>query len=381
MAAPFSIRAVVLDAAGTLVFPKKSVGSQYAEVLRRRGIEADAASLDKRFSKTFKALRAGKPYPDSEDAERAFWREVVRGALAEACPPASFDEVFAELFQRFGTAAAWRVAPDAVAALSALRFLGLRLVLLSNSDRRMRVVLEELGLTAFFDKVILSSETGYPKPDKRAFAAAVNALRLAPGEVLHVGDSREEDAVGALSAGLRACWLTPDKDGLVSGAYRAGTLTEVVDLVRGEAVGDRERNGFKRPVRNLIADLRGLPEDDSRSQERPMTGTFGIADLLRRARDGDAGALRGVSDLARGVLGAEEAGMDARGMLLDSWSSIITPRLQGKCFPVDVDRDALVVLCTTPVARNELKFVERALITAVRRLPGCSGVNKIAYRM
>lgn len=377
----FPIRGVVLDAAGTLVFPKKSVGSQYAEALRAHGVDADAVALEKRFSKTFRAVRAGKPYPDSEDAERAFWRAVVRGTLADACPPALLDEVFDGLFKKFGTGAAWRVAPDAFAALSALRFLGIRLVLLSNSDRRMRVVLDDLGLAPFFEKIVLSAETGFPKPDKRAFAAAVNALGLAPGEVLHVGDSREEDAAGALSAGLRACWLTPDKDTLVSGAYRAATLTEVVGLVRGEAVGDNERAGFRRPVRNLIADLRGLPEETTRSVERPMSGTFGITDLLRRARDGDAAALRGVSELARGVIGAEEKDMDARGMLLDSWSSIITPRLRGKCFPVDVDRDALVVLCTTPVARNELKFVERALITAVRRLPGCSGVNKIAYRM
>lgn len=375
------VRAVVFDAAGTLLSPKRSVGFWYAAALARRGLPADAADLDRRFPKAFKAVRAGKPYPDSEDAELAFRREVVRGTLGDACPPALFEPVFAELFALFGTGEPWVVAPDAVAVLSALRFLGLRVALLSNADRRMRTVLAQLGLASHFEQVFLSAETGFPKPDRRAFDAVVRRLGLPSQSVMHVGDSREEDAGGAVAAGLRACWLTADKTTVVPGAHRVGSLIEVVDLVRAEAVAHNERRGFDRPVRNMLADLRGLPIEPSRSSEKPMMRMNGIADLLRRARDGEAGALKGVSDLARHAIGAEETGMDARGVLLDAWSSVVPPRLRDKCFPVDLDRESLVVYCSSPVARNELRFAERALIAAVRRLPGCSGVSKIAYRM
>ena len=381
MAVLTPIRAVVFDAAGTLVYPKRSVGVQYAEVLKKRGFDADAREFDRRFPKAFKAARAGKPYPASPDEELAFWRAVVRDTLGDACPEGAFETVFSELFARFGSGAAWAAAPEAVAVLSALRFLGLRVVLLSNSDRRMRRVFEDLGLAGHFEKIHLSAETGFPKPDRRAFDAVVRHLGLLPASVLHVGDSREEDAAGAVAAGLRACWLTADKETVVPGAHRVGSLLEVVDLVRAEAVAHNERRAFDRPVRNLIADLRGLPEERSRAQEKNIFRTSGIADLLRRARDGEADALKGVSHLARHAIGAEETGMDARGALLDAWTSVVPPRLRDKCFPVDLDRDALVVFCASPVVRNELRFAERALVAAVRRLPGCSGVNKIAYRM
>lgn len=375
------IRAVVLDAAGTLVFPARPVGESYAEALASRGVDADARTIEKRFLPAFRAARSGKPYPESEAAEKAFWRDVVRRTLAEDCPAPLFDAVFEELFAGFGIPETWRVAPDAHAALSALRFLGLRLALLSNSDRRMRAVLEGHGLASFFDRIFLSSETGRPKPDARAFDAAVRFFKLPPASVMHVGDSRGEDAEGAVAAGMRACWLTDKADAMVPGAHRVSSLTAMVELIRAESVDANARREFGRPVRNLIADFRGLPRETSRSPERGLSSVGDVADILRRAREGDTSALQAVSKLARGAIGAEEAGMDARGVLLDSWSRIIPPRLRGKCHPVDLDRDALVVFCVTPVARNELKFVERAIVAAVRGLTGCSGVNRIVCRM
>ena len=375
------IRAVVFDAAGTLVFPARPVGATYAEALERRGIAADGALFERRFPAACRAARGGRPYPGNENEERLFWRDVVARTFDDACPPALFDAVFDELFARFGEPDAWRAAPDAYAALAALRFLGLRLVLLSNADRRMHRVLEGLGLASFFDRVFLSSETGFPKPDARAFATVVRFLKLPSESALYVGDSREEDAAGAVAAGLRACWLTGDTTTLVPGAHRAPTLTAVVELVRAEAVRDHATRDFDRPTRNLIAELRGLPPERSRSSERAMSSVADVADVLRRAREGDPAALKAVAHLARGAIGAEEAGMDARGVLLDAWSKLVPPRLRGKCHPVDLDRDALVVFCVSPVARNELKFAERALIAAVRGLPGCSGVNRVVCRL
>ncbi len=380
MAAPSTpIRAVSFDLTGTLLFPRPSFGARFAGALRRHGLDADAAALEKRIPGAVRAARAGKAYPDNDDAERALLRDIVRRTLADACPAGTLESVTGELAEELATAAAWRLAPDALAAISALRFLGLKVVVLSNAGSAMRRVLDELGLTPLFDKILLSAETGTPKPDKRAFASAAHAAGCRAGELLHVGDSPDEDAEGAVSAGLRACLLASAT--AIPGAHAASTLTGVVELVRREVVSTHERRTFNRGVRNLVADLRNLPEDFSRAQEKPISATSGIADLLRRASDGDAAALKGVTDLARGVISAEEAGMDARGSLLDSWSTLITPRLRDKCFPVDIERDALVVLCTSPVARNELKFVERALIAAVRRLPGCSGVNRVVVRL
>ncbi|MDZ4117354.1 MAG: HAD family hydrolase, partial [Xanthomonadaceae bacterium] len=50
-------------------------------------------------------------------------------------------------------------------------------------------------------------EHGAAKPDASIFHAACARLKLAPGEVLHVGDDPHLDVVGAHGAGLRGCWI------------------------------------------------------------------------------------------------------------------------------------------------------------------------------
>ena len=78
---------------------------------------------------------------------------------------------------------------------------GLKIALVSNFDGRLHRVVAELGLTPFFDAVIVSSETGWAKPSPRIYAAALGALGVEPGEALMVGDRPQEDVAGATAAG------------------------------------------------------------------------------------------------------------------------------------------------------------------------------------
>ena len=50
----------------------------------------------------------------------------------------------------------------------------------------------------------LSSETGYCKPDREIFNAAVRALDVPVSDVLLVGDSLHDDVEAAIAAGLNA---------------------------------------------------------------------------------------------------------------------------------------------------------------------------------
>jgi 2-haloalkanoic acid dehalogenase type II len=100
--------------------------------------------------------------------------------------------------------------PDAVPALTALRGHGLRLVAVSNWDCSLGTVLERCGLAELLDGAISSAEAGAPKPDPATFAAALELVGCEPAEALHVGDTREEDVVGARAAGIRALLLDRD---------------------------------------------------------------------------------------------------------------------------------------------------------------------------
>ena len=97
--------------------------------------------------------------------------------------------------------------PDAVPALTALRGRDLRLVAVSNWDCSLGTVLERCGLAELLDGAISSAEAGAPKPDPAIFVSALELVGCEPAEALHVGDTREEDVVGARAAGIRALLL------------------------------------------------------------------------------------------------------------------------------------------------------------------------------
>jgi putative hydrolase of the HAD superfamily len=107
--------------------------------------------------------------------------------------------------------------PDAVPALTALRERALRLVAVSNWDCSLGTVLERCGLAELLDGAISSAEAGAPKPDPAIFTSALELAGCEPSEALHVGDTREEDVVGARAAGIRVLLLDRgDGDGDIS---------------------------------------------------------------------------------------------------------------------------------------------------------------------
>jgi putative hydrolase of the HAD superfamily len=101
--------------------------------------------------------------------------------------------------------------PDAEPALAALRRRGLRLVAVSNWDCSLPRVLERCGLGDMLDGTITSAEAGSRKPDPGIFERALELAGCEPDEALHVGDTAEEDVVGARAAGIRP--LLIDRDG------------------------------------------------------------------------------------------------------------------------------------------------------------------------
>jgi len=65
------------------------------------------------------------------------------------------------------------------------------------------------GIARLFSAILISEDLGVAKPDPRFFRAACDALRLAPADLLCVGDSPVTDVAGALAAGIDACWYAP----------------------------------------------------------------------------------------------------------------------------------------------------------------------------
>ncbi|MCC6698560.1 MAG: HAD-IA family hydrolase [Candidatus Hydrogenedentes bacterium] len=221
------VRAVLFDAAGTLLSVHPSVGHVYADEARKFGVALSPHDLDRHFHLAWTRHRPqtghGTPFHTSEAHERAWWRELVWDAFTAAGAPydfmAGFDTFFDGLYERFAAPHDWHVFDDVMPALESLRNAGARLAVVSNWDSRLPRLLKGLGLSSWFDLVITSAEAGVSKPHPDIFHIALDNLGLDTAQAVHVGDSEEEDIAGAHAAGLRAVRI--DRDNATTGALHS----------------------------------------------------------------------------------------------------------------------------------------------------------------
>jgi putative hydrolase of the HAD superfamily len=206
-----AVRAVLFDAAGTLIETAESVGETYARVARGHGVTLPAWRLDDAFRRIFRQA-APRVFPDAapaeiEACERAWWRAVVRSTFLAADSSArfrDFDAFFDVLFRFYSEGDAWRRRRGARSTLRRLRSRGIATGVVSNFDRRLPALLAALELAPLLDTVVLSSDAGVEKPDPRIFELALARLAVAAGDCVFVGDSAAHDLAGARAAGLRA---------------------------------------------------------------------------------------------------------------------------------------------------------------------------------
>ena len=219
-------RAVMLDAAGTLIDIARPLGDVYSGLAREFGGDLDPDTMTAGFRDAF-ADTPPMAFPGLrgaalDRAERVWWRAVVERVTREAGGVPEFDPYFERLYAHYASAPAWRVFPEVPGVLAALRERGLRVAVVSNFDSRLPPLLDALGLAPFFDAVVCSGAAGAAKPDGAIFVHTLAALGIEAHEALHVGDSRVNDYDGARAAGIEA--LLVDRGTTTS---RAGTIPDL----------------------------------------------------------------------------------------------------------------------------------------------------------
>ena len=96
---------------------------------------------------------------------------------------------------------------------------------LTEETKRCREELRVLKLDKYFEVILISCESAFTKPSPVMFNLAAEKLGVAPGRVLHVGDSLELDVRGAEAAGMSAVWLR--RGTLAAGKREISSLQEV----------------------------------------------------------------------------------------------------------------------------------------------------------
>jgi putative hydrolase of the HAD superfamily len=91
-------------------------------------------------------------------------------------------------------------------------------------------VLDQLALAPLLDGIVTSAEAGAPKPDGAVFERAIALAGVERNAVLHIGDSVQEDVVGARRAGIEPVLLMRSDEPLPGGAPGVQTIASLMDL-------------------------------------------------------------------------------------------------------------------------------------------------------
>ena len=74
---------------------------------------------------------------------------------------------------------------------------------------KVTILTSSYRIKGHIDLLMASEEAGVSKPDPAIFALALGRLGCSADEAVMVGDSWENDIVGAQRAGIRAVWFNP----------------------------------------------------------------------------------------------------------------------------------------------------------------------------
>ena len=97
--------------------------------------------------------------------------------------------------------------PDTTDTLRLLKEHGLRLGVVTNGAARLQTdKLLALGLSDYFDAILISEVEGVRKPDAAIFSRALERCQIRAHETVFVGDNPEADVFGAMAAGIRPIW-------------------------------------------------------------------------------------------------------------------------------------------------------------------------------
>ena len=164
----------------------------------------------------------------NDEKERIWWYTLVREVFEPQGSMPNFDEFFHVLHSSFVEKHLWEIYSEVEEVLTDLKKKGFILGIVSNWDLRLPTVIKNLELTSYFDFLVSSSACGATKPAAKIFQEALKQAKARPHEAVHVGDTYEEDFIGAEAVGIKALLL--DRQGCGNTVPEEFRITNLKEL-------------------------------------------------------------------------------------------------------------------------------------------------------
>jgi HAD superfamily hydrolase (TIGR01549 family) len=218
------VKAVVFDVDFTIARPGPDLGPDgYRRLGERYGLTLDPGRYDEARRAALVDLKRHPELDHDEEIWIRFTQRIIDGMGGTGD---TYAAAF-EMERAWSHAHHFELYDDALPTLAAVRARGVKVGLLSNSERDLGEFAAHHGLAV--DVVLSSRVHGKTKPHETIFRRILELLEVEPPEALMVGDTVEDDVEGALAVGMQAVLV--DREGRYPGRDSLDDLRGIVNLI------------------------------------------------------------------------------------------------------------------------------------------------------
>ena len=197
------IDAIFFDTGGTLRTRVEAAGQRaiaIRKIMDLIGLDAPPDIFDAMLSRRAKSYKRWSVDTKRELAEEELWTQW----MLPDWPADTVKPLAVQLHHLWRSGQGTRVIrPDAREVIAELARRGYRLGLISNAtSREIPQEMEQLGLSAYFETMVLSATFGRRKPDVSIFLEAVQRMGVSAARSAYVGDKPTRDITGPRQAGF-----------------------------------------------------------------------------------------------------------------------------------------------------------------------------------
>ena len=200
-------KAIFFDLGGTLATVYPSVAEHITQSLADLGHPVphrDVAGALDRISPQFDDPN-NHGWTLTHERSYAFWNQYYVRLLQEVGISRANRVTYAlHIYRKLSRPQGYALYTDVIPVLERLTGEEYMLGLISNWEAWGMDLIEYLGIHRYFPTQVLSGCVGLEKPDTAIFALALAEAKIAPEQVLYVGDSVQFDIEPAHAIGMRA---------------------------------------------------------------------------------------------------------------------------------------------------------------------------------
>jgi putative hydrolase of the HAD superfamily len=215
------VAAIAFDVNGTLIEIRTDDDSDDAfravgHFLTYQGIDLRRHQIRDLYFQRLKAQQRESAEQNPEFDGPLIWGSIIEDYVSDytkAMPPerlAQLPLTLAEIY-RGVTRRKLKLYPHVRSTLRTLRQHMPIAVVSDGQSSYARGELHKVGLTEYFDPIVVSGDHGFRKPDRRLFQLALDGMGVTAEQTLYVGNDMHRDIYGAREIGMGTVMFDSDQ--------------------------------------------------------------------------------------------------------------------------------------------------------------------------